>query len=387
MLFLCYNISYCIFSNGIKMRFYFKNGFRKLFVHIVVVLASILFGNCLYAQTSTTVPIVTEVSTNDNTNKLVSVQLINASIANNLVDVPKTDIVIADKEIIKPKKRTMLALAALADNSLATANKIASEELKKCVDFSTIDATIQFHIVMLFAVEKSYGAEKSLILLDSQTSFGLLFGIEMPMHPPQELVESIAFWKACCLSDLNKREEAIDILRKLLDTNNFKYDFLRVEVLRRLCYELIISGQYDEAISLYSTKDLPPVTDELCGESVALFRMGYAHTLFMVNRAGDAEEEIRKLINDLSNQPILKATALLFNVELLLAGNKASEAIELFKENNKSDLLEKASPRVKALLLCKYAQALAYATEKQPAAIDSAIAAAIEILLLPYLLL
>lgn len=361
------------------MSFYFKNDFRKIIWCCVATSVFMQMGNILFSQTAEAVQAIEEQPVNVNTNLVDSSIALSIDAGKNLIDMQPAKKEVAKKaQAVKPNNRTQLALAALSDNSLNTANNIAREELIKCTDFSTIDATLQFHIVMLFDIEKIYGPEKCLILLRSQTSFAMLWGDEAPKSIPSELVESIAFWEACCLSDLNKQDEAIDILQKLLDANNFKFEFLRVEVLRRLCYELLQVGQFEEALALFATPDLPPVTDELCGESVALFRMSYARTLFLLGKTGESELEIKKIVDELSSQPVLKATALLFNVEQLLAENKATKAIELFEKNNDLEDLNAATPRVKALLLCKYAQSLALDPQTKTETINSAVAAAIE---------
>ena len=78
---------------------------------------------------------------------------------------------------------------------------------------------------------------------------------------------------------------------------------MKVEVYRRLCYELVLTGKLEEAAVYYSTKSLPPATDLLCGEAVVLFRLAHAKVLFQLSKANDAELVLKNLISELDSNP------------------------------------------------------------------------------------
>lgn len=352
------------------MKFYFKNGFCKYLWQSLVVLAITHCSSSVLAQVETnTLPI------------LVQQDLIetNASV---VVDVSTNVVVIAElptkTDVVEISNQTKLAIAALEDGVFSTASKYAREELKKCSDFSTIDAELLFHVVMYVNQAEILGVRRSIELLDSKEKFTELWGATEPGGMPEELSQAALFWKACCLAELNNRQEAIAILRGLVNENKFKYEFLRIEALRRLCYELVLTGELEEAAVYYATKDLPPTTDQLCGESVAFFRLGYAQVLFQLNKHGEAEQVLKQLIEEQGSLPTPKATAVLFNMELLLVREQALGAVTLFRNYNNEKGVENISPRLEALLLCKYAHALALASDDSKDQIKKAIESAIK---------
>lgn len=350
------------------MMFYLSCFCKKSLWQGLVVLA-VSFCSCVvFAQIET------------NTSSVVQPVLVQTNATVALVEaetnrVGQADQAIAQK-VIEISDKTKLAIAAFDDGVFPTANKLAREQLQKCTDFSSIDAELLFHIVMFVNQKEILGPESCIELLDSKEKFGEIWGNSSIEACPVELNEAAQFWKACCLADLNKRVEAIRILRELIIKNEFKYDFLRLEVLRRLCYELVLVGELEEAAVHYATKRLPPTTDPLCGESVAFFKLGYAQVLFQLNKPNEAEAVLKQLIEEQSSNTNLKATALLFNMELLLINGQTSNAVALFENSNNENLLSKVSPRVKSLLLCNYALALAQTKEKQAKEVEAAIATA-----------
>lgn len=352
------------------MRFYFSSGFNKSLWQGVALVAISLCSSAVLSQTETNAQAAAQTSPAQ-TN--APVELVES----------KTNAVVQVEQASAPKtieiaNETKLAIAAFDDGVFPIANKLAREQLQNCKDFSTIDAELLFHIVMFVNQTETHGPEQCIALLDSKEDFGALWGSSTPKECPEELHGAAQFWKACCLADLNKRIDAIRILRTLITENEFKYDFLRVEALRRLCYELVLTGELEEAAVHYATKRLPPTTDPLCGESVAFFKLGYAQVLFQLNKPNEAGAVLKQLIEEQSSSQTLKATALLFNMELLLVEEQASNAVALFEKGKQEKLLERISPRVKSLLLCKYALALALTPEKSVELIDETINAATE---------
>ena len=68
-------------------------------------------------------------------------------------------------------------------------------------------------------VENILGAQETLKLLESTDAFGKLWGDKNHATVPESLNNAALFWKACCLADLNKKEDAITILRGLITEN------------------------------------------------------------------------------------------------------------------------------------------------------------------------
>lgn len=353
------------------MKFY-NNGFTKYQAQCVLVLILSLCANIVFSQGTNTVtgtillPVLEEVEENDlkeTGTELTELGVVQSTITNK----------------IELSSQTRMAIAALADGMLPIAKKNASKGLLECDDFSTIDAELLFHVVMYVNQVDSLGAERCIELLDSKERFGELWGASTPSSMPEEFRQVAQFWKACCLTDTNRRSEAIVILRKLVDENQFKHPFLHVEALRRLCYELVLVGRLEEAAVYYATKNLPPTSDLLCGESVVFFKLGYAQVLYQLNKPVEAEAVLKQLIEEPLANPSLKATALLSNMELLLVGGQASSAVELFEKNKNEENFKTITPRIRALLFCKYAQALALSpgasAEKKEMAITDAIKA------------
>ena len=343
---------------NIKMLF-FKSGFYKSLLLDLVVIVVSLCSSVAFSQSETNGVLNVVQIVDKQTNSNAVVQVANATVSGG-----ENVAIVDDKSSLKKivvANETKLAIAAIVDGVYPTANKIAREQLQKCDDFSTIDAELLFHVVMQSNLVNLLGAQECLKRLDSANAFGSLWGSKDKMSVPESLINAALFWKACCLADLNKKEEAITILRGLITENKFNYDFLKVEVYRRLCYELVLTGKLEEAAIYYSTKSLPPVTDPLCGEAVVLFRLAQAKVLFQLSKAKEAEPMLKNLINELgsNSNASLKAIALLLNMELLIVDDRHSSAIELFGNSVNKEAIDNASPRVKALLLCKYAQALA----------------------------
>lgn len=350
------------------MKFYFDVGFSKKMWQGIVCLAVALYASVVAAQSET--------NTQEAAEQPITPQT-------NITPEPSRTVKLEDLSFLVPNEttkseeissQTRLAIAALTDGVFPTAISIARKELNKCEDFSSLNAEILFNIVMLVNKSDILGEQRCLELLDSNEEFGQLWGSAFVSKAPDAFAQSVVFWKACCLADMNKRSEAIALLRGLVNENKFNHDFLKVEVLRRLCYELVLAGELEEAAIYYATKDLPSISDPLCGEAVALFRLAHAQVLFQLNKPVEAELVLKQLISDSNVDPSLTATAYLMNMELLLANDQPSNAVELFEEINRDELFEEATPRVEALLLCKYAQALALVHGAESDTVDDAIA-------------
>lgn len=335
--------------------FNFKSLWQSLAILVIILCYSTAFSQ---SETNAVLGVEQPIDNQTVSNAVIEV----ANVADtNTVENVTTEAEKSSFQKIDVSDETKLAVAALIDGVYPNANKLAREQLQKCDDFSTIDAEILFHVVMYSNVENILGAQETLKLLESTVAFGKLWGDKNHATVPESLNNAALFWKACCLADLNKKEDAITILRGLITENKFNYDFLKVEVYRRLCYELVLTGKLEEAAVYYSTKSLPPVTDLLCGEAVVLFRLAHAKVLFQLSKANDAELLLKNLISELDSNPNdnLKRIALLINMELLIVEERHFSAVELFETHlNKQDI-DSVSPRVRALLLCKYAEAMA----------------------------
>lgn len=337
------------------MNFQFLNKTNKFFISgIIGLIVCLCPKDALSQSEQSEQPIAPE--TNAQQTNVLAIASQNAEI-NAITNLPEA--VEINKQQLKISDQTSLAIAAFLDGVLPTAEKLAREQLQACTDFSTLDAEILFHIAMLANQSNSIGAKRSVELLDSPELFTQLWGAELPTAMPPELKNAAQFWKACCLADLNERDAAISILKGLVDENKFNYDFLRIEVLRRLCYELILEGKLEEAVKYFETTTLPPTIDPLLGESIVLFKLGYVQALFQLNNLPAAEEELKKIIAELDASSQYKAIAILFNMELYLSTNNSQKAVELYQNSKQANQLENCSPRINALLLCKYAQALA----------------------------